>query len=134
MVDRPASERHHGAFDEALPQACEAVLDARGRFGVCVAADQAADELVRDVGGTPAVLGALDRVRQLEEVAGFVIGLSFAGFDPRSAVPGVPAPARRERSTALRPGDREPLTGGPLSPPCSPATPGAAPRTPRCPR
>lgn len=49
-------------------------------------------ELVRDVGGT-AVLGALDRVRQLEEVAGFVIGLSFAGFDPRSAVPGVPASA-----------------------------------------
>lgn len=43
--------------------------------------------------GQPAVLGALDRVRQLEEVAGFVIGLSFAGFDPRSAVPGVPASA-----------------------------------------
>ncbi|NEA40863.1 NAD(P)-binding domain-containing protein [Streptomyces sp. SID11385] len=47
-------------------------------------------ELVRDVGGTPAILGALDRVRQLEEVAGFVIGLAFAGFDPNSAVPRVP--------------------------------------------
>ncbi|MFF2324882.1 MULTISPECIES: NADPH-dependent F420 reductase [unclassified Streptomyces] len=46
-------------------------------------------ELVRDVGGTPAILGALDRVRQLEEVAGFVIGLVFAGFDPNSAVPRV---------------------------------------------
>ncbi|TQS43988.1 NADPH-dependent F420 reductase [Cryptosporangium phraense] len=43
--------------------------------------------LVTDVGGTPAVLGGLDRVRQLEEVAGFVIGLAFSGVDPRSAVP-----------------------------------------------
>ncbi|WP_256639425.1 NADPH-dependent F420 reductase [Streptomyces murinus] len=48
-------------------------------------------ELVRDVGGTPAILGDLDRVRQLEEVAGFVIGLAFAGFDPGSAVPRVPS-------------------------------------------
>lgn len=46
--------------------------------------------LVRDVGGTPAILGTLDRVLQLEEVAGFVIGLAFAGFDPNSAVPRVP--------------------------------------------
>ncbi|GIJ63383.1 NADPH-dependent F420 reductase [Virgisporangium aurantiacum] len=46
--------------------------------------------LVRDVGGTPAVLGGLDRARQLEEAAGFVIGLAFAGVDPRSAVPAVP--------------------------------------------
>ncbi|MEV0616692.1 NAD(P)-binding domain-containing protein [Nonomuraea sp. NPDC050404] len=44
-------------------------------------------ELVRDVGGVPAVLGSLDRARQLEEVAGFVIGLVFAGADPGSAVP-----------------------------------------------
>ncbi|MFI6338729.1 NADPH-dependent F420 reductase [Streptomyces sp. NPDC050535] len=48
--------------------------------------------LVRDVGGTPAVVGGLDRVRQLEEAAGFVIGLAFAGFDPNSAVPRVPSP------------------------------------------
>lgn len=48
-------------------------------------------ELVRDVGGTPAILGVLDRVCQLEEVAGFVIGLAFAGFDPNSAVPRVPS-------------------------------------------
>ncbi len=47
--------------------------------------------LVRDVGGVPAVLGSLDRVRQLEEVAGFVIGLAFAGFDPGQAVPRVPS-------------------------------------------
>ena len=50
-------------------------------------------ELVRDVGGAPAVLGPLDRVRQLEEVAGFVIGLAFAGFDPNSAIPRVPSSA-----------------------------------------
>ncbi|MEU5281407.1 NAD(P)-binding domain-containing protein [Streptomyces asoensis] len=48
-------------------------------------------ELVRDVGGVPATLGGLDRVRQLEEVAGFVIGLAFAGFDPNSAIPRVPS-------------------------------------------
>lgn len=71
-----------------------------GRSGVTVAMcgdDSAAlhvvGELVRDVGGTPAILGALDRVRQLEEVAGFVIGLAFAGFDPNSAVPRVPSSA-----------------------------------------
>jgi predicted dinucleotide-binding enzyme len=46
-------------------------------------------ELVRDVGGAPVVLGPLDRVRQLEEVAGFVIGLAFAGCDPNSAIPHV---------------------------------------------
>jgi len=47
-------------------------------------------ELVRDLGGVPAVLGPLRRARQLEEVAGFVIGLAFAGFDPAAAVPHVP--------------------------------------------
>jgi len=50
-------------------------------------------QLVRDAGGVPAVLGPLDRTRQLEEVAGFVIGLAFAGVDPVSAIPSVPAPA-----------------------------------------
>ena len=45
--------------------------------------------LVRDLGGEPASLGSLDRARQLEEAAGFVIGLAFAGFDPQSAVPKV---------------------------------------------
>ncbi len=57
------------------------------------AALQVVSTLVRDVGGVPAVLGSLDRVRQLEEVAGFVIGLAFAGVDPASAVPRVPSPA-----------------------------------------
>ncbi|WP_436232641.1 NADPH-dependent F420 reductase [Actinacidiphila alni] len=47
--------------------------------------------LVRDVGARPAVLGGLDRARQLEEAAGFVIGLVFAGHDPNSAVPHVPS-------------------------------------------
>jgi predicted dinucleotide-binding enzyme len=50
-------------------------------------------QLVRDVGGRPAVLGGLRRARQLEEVAGFVIGLAFSGTDPNSAIPQVPAPA-----------------------------------------
>jgi 8-hydroxy-5-deazaflavin:NADPH oxidoreductase len=48
-------------------------------------------DLIRDVGGVPAVLGPLHRARQLEEAAGFVIGLAFAGFDPNSAIPRVPA-------------------------------------------
>ena len=47
-------------------------------------------ELVRDVGARPAVLGSLRRARQLEEVAGFVIGLAFAGVDPNLAIPRVP--------------------------------------------
>ncbi|GII96111.1 NADPH-dependent F420 reductase [Sinosporangium siamense] len=47
--------------------------------------------LVRDAGGVPAVLGPLARSRQVEEAAGFVIGLAFAGVDPRSAVPGLGA-------------------------------------------
>ncbi|MFW0789599.1 NADPH-dependent F420 reductase [Gordonia sp. CPCC 205333] len=46
-----------------------------------------AHRLVRDVGATPHVLGGLDRARQLEELAGAVIGLAFAGVNPRSAVP-----------------------------------------------
>ncbi len=54
---------------------------------------EVAGELVRDVGGVPAVLGALDRVRQLEEVAGFVIALAFTGFNPSSAIPHAPSSA-----------------------------------------
>ncbi|MHA5050558.1 NADPH-dependent F420 reductase [Streptomyces sp. SD15] len=57
--------------------------------------------LVRDVGGTPAVLGSLDRVHQLEEVAGFVIGLAFAGFDPNAAVPRVPVPTAPPQSPGV---------------------------------
>ncbi|MEV7452287.1 NADPH-dependent F420 reductase [Streptomyces nigra] len=56
--------------------------------------------LVRDVGGLPATLGTLERVRQLEEVAGFVIGLAFAGVDPNSAVPVVSAATTRTASRA----------------------------------
>ncbi|MGW1742035.1 NADPH-dependent F420 reductase [Nocardia sp. NPDC001965] len=47
------------------------------------------ETLVRDAGAETAVLGPLGRARQLEEAAGFVIGLTFKGFDPRSAVPRV---------------------------------------------
>ncbi|MCD5316299.1 NADPH-dependent F420 reductase [Kineosporia babensis] len=47
--------------------------------------------LIADAGGVPAHLGPLSRARQLEEVAGFVIGLAFSGLDPRNAVPHVPA-------------------------------------------
>lgn len=71
--------------------------DGRSRVTVAMCGDDPAalhivGQLVRDVGGTPAILGALDRVHQLEQVAGFVIGLAFAGFDPNSAVPHVPSP------------------------------------------
>lgn len=45
------------------------------------------EELVQDAGAQPAVLGSLARARQLEEAAGFVIGLVFSGVDPRTAVP-----------------------------------------------
>ncbi|MGX1804105.1 NADPH-dependent F420 reductase [Nocardia sp. NPDC055321] len=50
-----------------------------------------AGTLIRDVGATPAVLGSLARARQLEEVAGFAIGLAFQGIDPRRALPGAAA-------------------------------------------
>jgi predicted dinucleotide-binding enzyme len=70
--------------------------EARGPVTVAMAGDDShaleiAARLVRDVGAHPAVLGSLDRARQLEEVAGFVIGLAFAGHDPNAAIPRVPA-------------------------------------------
>lgn len=46
--------------------------------------------LVRDAGAEPAVLGPSTRYRQVEEAAGFVIGLVFGGIDPRTVVPGLP--------------------------------------------
>ncbi len=46
--------------------------------------------LVRDLGAEPAVFGDLSRARQLEEAAGFVISLAFAGVDPTTAVPSMP--------------------------------------------
>jgi predicted dinucleotide-binding enzyme len=49
----------------------------------------AASALVRDLGGQPAVLGGLDRARQLEDVAGFIIRLVSCGFNPATAVPSV---------------------------------------------
>jgi predicted dinucleotide-binding enzyme len=49
-----------------------------------------ASTLVRDLGGVPAVLGGLDRARQLEDVAGFVVRLVGLGFDPSTAIPSVP--------------------------------------------
>jgi predicted dinucleotide-binding enzyme len=72
--------------------------DGRSRVTVAMCGDDTAalhtvGELVHDVGGTPAALGALDRARQLEEAAGFVISLAFGGFDPNSAVPKVPSQA-----------------------------------------
>ncbi|PPK66358.1 NAD(P)-binding domain-containing protein [Actinokineospora auranticolor] len=43
--------------------------------------------LVGDVGATGVHLGGLDRARQVEQVAGFVIGLIFQGIDPTRALP-----------------------------------------------
>lgn len=56
---------------------------------------QVVERLVRDAGATPAMMGPLTRARQLEEAAGFVIGLAFTGIDPQSAVPRLPADATR---------------------------------------
>ena len=60
--------------------------------------------LVRDIGAVPAVLGPLQRARQLEEVAGFVIGLAFAGHDPNAAIPRVPAADETEPATSVAAG------------------------------
>ncbi|WP_017588844.1 NADPH-dependent F420 reductase [Nocardiopsis ganjiahuensis] len=43
--------------------------------------------LVADLGATQAVLGPLARARQLEEAAGFLMGLALSGVDPHAAVP-----------------------------------------------
>lgn len=48
-----------------------------------------ASDLVRALGGTPAVVGTLQAARQLEDVAGFVMRLAAAGFDPATAVPAI---------------------------------------------
>ncbi|PPJ38555.1 NADP oxidoreductase [Nocardia nova] len=56
------------------------------------AALRTTEQLVRDVGAAPVVLGGLDRARQLEEAAGFVISLAFSGVDPSRAVPAMPTP------------------------------------------
>ncbi|MFW5418083.1 NAD(P)-binding domain-containing protein [Nocardiopsis sp. CNT-189] len=64
---------------------------ASGTVAMCgddAGALETAGRLVRDLGAAPAVLGPLGRARQLEEAAGFCIGLAFAGFDPSSALPG----------------------------------------------
>lgn len=48
--------------------------------------------LIRDLGGDAVTLGGLSRARQLEEVAGFVMGVVAAGHNPQSAVPEVQMP------------------------------------------
>jgi 8-hydroxy-5-deazaflavin:NADPH oxidoreductase len=45
--------------------------------------------LIRDLGASAAVIGGLDRARQLEDVAGFVISVVAAGHNPATAVPSV---------------------------------------------
>ena len=49
----------------------------------------AAGKLINDLGAQAEIVGPLGHARQLEEVAGFVIGLSFKGIDPTFAVPGM---------------------------------------------
>lgn len=46
-----------------------------------------ASQLIRELGGMPAVIGGLDHARQLEDVAGFVMQLVAAGHNPITAVP-----------------------------------------------
>jgi predicted dinucleotide-binding enzyme len=60
--------------------------------GDAPAALRTTEHLVRDVVAVPVVLGGLDRARQLEEAAGFVIALAFSGVDPSRAVPAMPTP------------------------------------------
>lgn len=48
--------------------------------------------LIGDLGGQAAMVGGLDRARQLEEAAGFVMRVVASGHNPRLAVPDV-APA-----------------------------------------
>lgn len=55
-----------------------------------------ARRLVRETGATPHVLGGLNRARQVEVLAGTIIGLAFAGIDPRRAVPGARGRRRSE--------------------------------------
>ena len=59
------------------------------------ALEQAAD-LVRALGGQPAVVGDLAASRQLEETAGFVMRVVAAGFDPSRAVPSIAPPPRED--------------------------------------
>jgi predicted dinucleotide-binding enzyme len=59
---------------------------------------EVAATLVRDLGGTPFVLGGLDRAGQIEEVAGFVVGLFARGVDPTTAVPEMEAAAHDGRA------------------------------------
>ena len=47
------------------------------------------ERLIADLGGSPALLGGLDRARLLEDVAGFVMRLVATGHDPATAVPAV---------------------------------------------
>jgi len=46
--------------------------------------------LVSDLGARPVMFGGLDRARQVEEVAGFVMRLVGLGVDPVTAIPAVP--------------------------------------------
>jgi predicted dinucleotide-binding enzyme len=53
------------------------------------AALEVTGQLIRDLGGKPVVLGGLDRSRQLEDVAGFVVRLVGLGVNPVTAIPAV---------------------------------------------
>jgi 8-hydroxy-5-deazaflavin:NADPH oxidoreductase len=43
--------------------------------------------LIHDLGASTAVIGGIDRARQLEDVAGFVMSVLAAGHNPATAVP-----------------------------------------------
>lgn len=62
----------------------------RRTVAICGDDDAALDiaaELIRDLGGVPAVIGGLEHARQLEGVAGFVMRVVAAGHNPVTAVP-----------------------------------------------
>lgn len=54
---------------------------------------QDAAALIEALGGTAAVIGGLDKARQLEDVAGFVMALAAAGSNPATAVPSIQSQA-----------------------------------------
>lgn len=89
-----AAAERAAAADSAAAAGAAAALAPAATVPLCGDDDgalAAAAQLVRDAGGVPAILpGGLARARQLEEAAGFVIGLAFSGADPAAAVPHVP--------------------------------------------
>jgi predicted dinucleotide-binding enzyme len=66
--------------------------------------------LVTDLGCKPVVTGDLHRASQLEAVAGYIIGLAFAGVDPHATFTMIPgdSPERRPSGVQTQPRQTHP--------------------------